>query len=484
MSTVALATTCGLYRNYDTRSNSTPQSTHPMKPTGHIQNSNMILKSLTPDLQLDKTECATVPKTSSTPIQEAHKDNLKPVHLQASATAIPANPGPLYDDDESLQQSLHHQGLTSKTGHMMEFHGIDVQEHELIEQFLEEMGRVGKLRLTYNYDKCSLLVEMPSAIHEAPFDYLKLSLEVSLEALPYDRDTIFVMVHMNSLLSIKRKMVMPDICITVTGAEGPTNVVLVPFLRESVFSEDKPHAVHKLKKIITAHPEIEVVVLALACKVQLYHKPEKGSPASATFHKDSEPLPLDLFITECFPTGTSIMVTDHNWCHISSVEFFIWVRGDDEFVINIDNEDTKHMAHGTLLPEINMDAVKVMLKWGVEKIQDSLVTFSKQLNPNIDTIELEKAAVTLPARWKSYNIAVKNSTDITAYNRYKAWHEAVITDGLELNPMYVPPTTVTSLGAEPDVNGSSKVSANHSHGCSKHKCTSTSLPPIHKVRQA
>jgi len=77
MSTVTLATTCGLYRNYDTRSNSTPQSTHPMKPTGHIRNSNMILKSLTPDLQLDKTECATVPKTSSTPIQEAHKDNLK-----------------------------------------------------------------------------------------------------------------------------------------------------------------------------------------------------------------------------------------------------------------------------------------------------------------------------------------------------------------------------------------------------------------------
>jgi calcineurin-like phosphoesterase len=131
-----------------------------------------------------------------------------------------------------------------------------------------------------------------------------------------------------------------------------------------------------------------------------------------------------------------------------------------------------------------MDAVKVMLKRGVEKIRDSLVTFSKQLNPNIDTIELEEAAVTFPARWKSYNIAVKNGADITAYNRYKAWHEAVITDGLELNPTYVPPTTVTSSGAEPDVNGSSKASANHSRGCSKCKHTSTSLPPIHKVRQA
>jgi len=131
-----------------------------------------------------------------------------------------------------------------------------------------------------------------------------------------------------------------------------------------------------------------------------------------------------------------------------------------------------------------MDAVKVMLKRGVEKIRDSLITFSKQLNPNINTIKLEEAAVTFPTRWKSYNIAVKNGADITDYNRYKAWHEAVITDGLELNPMYIPPTTMTSSGAEPDVNGSSKASANHSCGRSKRKRTSTSLPPIRKVRQA
>jgi hypothetical protein len=31
-------------------------------------------------------------------------------------------------------------------------------------------------RLTYDYDLNSLLVEMPSAIHEAPFDCLKLAL--------------------------------------------------------------------------------------------------------------------------------------------------------------------------------------------------------------------------------------------------------------------------------------------------------------------
>jgi hypothetical protein len=78
----------------------------------------MTLKSLTPDLQLDKTECTTGQKTFSTPIEKAHKDNMKPVDLQASATAIPTNPNPLYDDEpESLQQSLHYHYLTSSMFH-------------------------------------------------------------------------------------------------------------------------------------------------------------------------------------------------------------------------------------------------------------------------------------------------------------------------------------------------------------------------------
>jgi len=77
----------------------------------------MTLKSLTPDLQLDKTECTTGQKTFSTPIEKAHKDNIKPVDLQASATAIPANPNSLYDEPESLQQSLHYHYLTSSMFH-------------------------------------------------------------------------------------------------------------------------------------------------------------------------------------------------------------------------------------------------------------------------------------------------------------------------------------------------------------------------------
>jgi hypothetical protein len=99
MSTVTVATKCGLYSHHNTRSNSTRQATHPVKSTGH-KKPNMTLKSLTPDLQLNKNECIPGPKASPNTMQEVDKDNMKPVDLQASATAavIPANSNPLYDE--------------------------------------------------------------------------------------------------------------------------------------------------------------------------------------------------------------------------------------------------------------------------------------------------------------------------------------------------------------------------------------------------
>ncbi|KAG1889851.1 hypothetical protein F4604DRAFT_1914361 [Suillus subluteus] len=86
------------------------------------------------------------------------------------------------------------------------------------------------------------------------------------------------------------------------------------------------------------------------------------------------------------------------------------------------------MVYGTLLPDLNMDAVKAMFQRGLEKIQDSLVTFFKQLNPSIDCTELEKAPITFSPIWKDYFIACKNGADVTAWTRYMAWYEMVISD--------------------------------------------------------
>ncbi|KAG1728041.1 uncharacterized protein EDB91DRAFT_1086208 [Suillus paluster] len=341
---------------------------------------------------------------------------MKSVKLLASVDiSTNSGPNPLYDDDDddSLQQFLHYCHLTSngqnilseltklppQTGRIMEFYGVGAWEYERIEELLGKTGWISKPRTLYR--------------------------STSLQSQYNISD------------------VTPDICITITPAEGPTKIILVPFIGECACSEDKDHSIHKLKDTITGHPHAEMAVLGLVCEVQPYNCPKKSSPASNTLHKHNEVLPLDTFITEHFPSCTSITVANHNWCHISSVEFFIWVRGDDETDINLSKQDAEHMAQGspiliqTLLPNINMDAVIAMLKQGLAKIRDSFVAFSKELNPNIDCAKLEEAIVTFPVRWKDYVIALRNAADVTAWMRYKAWHEGVISDE-DSDPPYVP----------------------------------------------
>ncbi|KAG1850397.1 hypothetical protein DFJ58DRAFT_729275 [Suillus subalutaceus] len=286
---------------------------------------------------------------------------------------------------------------TLETGHILEFFGIDAREYKVIEEALGETGRAFKPRLSYDYEKQSLLVNMPSAIHEAPFDCLKLTLGQTITSLPYDHDTIYPMIHMNSSLKVKRKTVTPDICLTITPSEGPTKIKLIPFFGECMCSEDKKHAINKLAKTIRAHPDIKMAVLGLVREAQPYHRPKRDSHAWNFFSTDPEPLPLEEFITEHFPSCSSITITGHNWCHVSSVEFLVWVQGDDEAAIDLNKEDAEHMAYGTLLPDLNMDAVK--------------------LDPSIDCTELEKAPITFLPIWKDYLIACRNGADVTAWTR-------------------------------------------------------------------
>ncbi|KAG1843542.1 hypothetical protein C8R48DRAFT_678736 [Suillus tomentosus] len=59
---------------------------------------------------------------------------------------------------------------------------------------------------------------------------------------------------------------------------------------------------------------------------------------------------------------TPIRVGEHDWCHIQSVEYFVWVKGDHQDRIDVRNYDPQFMAHGTLAPNLNMDAVTAMLE--------------------------------------------------------------------------------------------------------------------------
>ncbi|KAG1765798.1 hypothetical protein EDD22DRAFT_845238 [Suillus occidentalis] len=409
MTTMTVASTGSLtehYKTYQTRNTSTLPQTLPVKSTG---NGPMFNAPKPPVLQMSITECAAGPKTSPTPFHEVHKTSVNITTTNPSLKPLcddleddgDDSDEQEDDDDDSLKQSLHYHHLTAsmfhekqgnklilikiedgqnvlkeltklppEMGHTMEFYGIDAREFEAIEEVLEEMGQTSKPR--------------------CPVQFMKRLLTVS-----------------NWHWAIT-----PDICITVTPASGPTRIVLVPFIGECTCSEDKDHAICKLKSTIAAHPHTKMAVLGLVREAQPYKCPDEDSVMSQTLSILDEALPLDEFITERFPPCTSITIADHNWCHIRSVEFFVWVKGDDEAFLNLDNEDAEHMACGMLLPDINMDAVKSMLKCGLGKIRDSFVAFSKQLDPDVDCTKLEEDAITLHIRWKDYLIALNNGADM------------------------------------------------------------------------
>ncbi|KAG1730953.1 uncharacterized protein EDB91DRAFT_1155720 [Suillus paluster] len=312
---------------------------------------------------------------------------------------------------------------TSETG-VMEFHGVDAREYEVLQHVLEEMGRI-KPRLTYDYSKHLLFVDIPSPLHEAPFINIRDSLACTIEHLPYDHDVICPAINMNLPLEIEDILATLHISITLTKAERPITELLVPLIGECICSETKTksHIMDKMKKTIDAHPEINMVILGIVHEAQAYECPKIGSVASKTLLKSPTPIPRSKFITKSFPPCESINIADHNWCHLSLVEFFVWVKQDGDTQIDLDQDDNDHMARGVLYPEVRMDAVTKMFQQGLERIRDTFVDFTKHISTIVDVTSLEEAEVVFPISWKDAFIAADVSVDATAYARYKHWHE-------------------------------------------------------------
>ncbi|KAG1846439.1 hypothetical protein F4604DRAFT_1688381 [Suillus subluteus] len=78
-----------------------------------------------------------------------------------------------------------------------------------------------------NYVILLLTIDMSSTLHEEPFNYLKEYLTLTITSLPYDWDMIYSQIHMNYQLQIEDQSIMPNMTITLTSVDEPTEVVLI-----------------------------------------------------------------------------------------------------------------------------------------------------------------------------------------------------------------------------------------------------------------
>jgi hypothetical protein len=357
-------------------------------------------------------------------------------------------------------------GLLTK--YHKEFHGVGVKEFELIERVVETGRLVSKPRwvhltilsiphsanrLTYDYNELVLIVDMPSNLHEESFDYFKECLTLAIASIPYDRKIIRPRISMNYRLKIEGKTVTPDLTVTIAATLGPMESVVVLGLGECALSENKVHVFTKMRKEVTAHPEVDFAIIALIKEAMPYECP---IPDSTTFKTliseddaDHDPLSLRAFIRQRSTPrqfNNPIKVAEHNWCQVESVEYFVWTKGVNGTPINIDDRDPQRMAYGvsgnhrillsnlrhwalqTLAPTVDMDSVTTMLEQGLSRMRESMVGFTQEVVSNADCSALASANVTLPIDWSFAASGILSAMDTTAYQRYEDWFVATKRD--------------------------------------------------------
>lgn len=135
-----------------------------------------------------------------------------------------------------------------------------------------------------------IIVEYPSAVHEAPFTEMNRAFNVAFYQLPYDQDAIIATVNMNLSLNTEFTSATPDMSITFTITKGPPKPALVPFIGECAFSQHKDQLLVKLKSEIAAHPEVVLVATVIIEEASPYRSPVLCSAAWETLSKDAEPL--------------------------------------------------------------------------------------------------------------------------------------------------------------------------------------------------
>jgi hypothetical protein len=162
---------------------------------------------------------------------------------------------------------------------------------------------------------------------------------------------------MNYPLQIIDKSVTPDIAISLTATQGPTEVVLVPLVGETALSEEWDHVFEKVESMIAEYPEAILASIVLVREARRYVCPGKKSTASKTLHNRRagdlnhlpQPLSLKSFINKRSTPRTfeqPVRIANHTWCHVQSVEYFLWIKGDDNKPIDMRNGKAENRAHG------------------------------------------------------------------------------------------------------------------------------------------
>ncbi|KAG2336721.1 hypothetical protein BDR05DRAFT_1005604 [Suillus weaverae] len=308
-------------------------------------------------------------------------------------------------------------GKSVRKAECAEFSGIRPEEYEILAHFFEESGL--KPKLSYLAEEYLLIVEMPSAVHEAPLVPFHVAFACFFRSIDFDHSLLNVCVLCNTEAS-SINPVIPDLRVSIQDMSDTKKKVHVSLLGETALSQNRRTLLKKFRNAINLNPDLLVAMMAEVDETTGYRSPKKKSPAMAML-RETSPRSSENFnnATGTLPAlNNPVQVEGHTWCSIHSVRFKVWVRGANP--INIDTTDKNLVACGTLYPVEDMVAVHAMIQKGVSAIREQLITLYQRIDPHADADSMRIPPFILHNQEIVTKIAGAMSE--TAHRRYMAWY--------------------------------------------------------------
>ncbi|KAG1906358.1 uncharacterized protein F5891DRAFT_1244629 [Suillus fuscotomentosus] len=282
-----------------------------------------------------------------------------------------------------------------------EFSDVHYGVYWTVEHIIEENDTVpGRPRLSYFEDEHILLVEKFNSIHEVPFLHLDSIFRHFMYDLEHCDSGYSVDITVSRVLTLISASAVPDLSVEMNVVTWNKWIQKVLVVGECSFAQDTDSVLRKIKYEITSRPEVLMVIMV-------------DNLSRSSF--------LSLQGVAAQSLDQPVVVAGHTWCHLASVQFHVWVRGDEPINIDVDNE---LLARGTLLPKQDMDAVDTMIEKGMVMMRDYLATVCQKVAPDSNISAIRDSGVTFCPNWNHLLRDLEHAVDGTAYNRYHSWYKS------------------------------------------------------------
>lgn len=199
----------------------------------------------------------------------------------------------------------------------------------------------------YFDDDSTLIIEMPSAVHEAPLVALHTALTCFFENIPYNRQAVNINILSNIEASDSH---VPDMRISFQNMLHSGAEVLIPGIAETAFSQHYDTLLDKLEDTIEDNLSLLLLIAAVIIEDAPYRSPKRGSDTGRALLRDPSKRSSKNFVSTTGPPALNapVIIENHTWCSISSVWFKVWVRGNDP--IDLYSNDPALVADGVMSP--------------------------------------------------------------------------------------------------------------------------------------